>query len=153
MKLNYLFVAGVLCYALNSDVHAQLPLKVPLLLQEKSLLFNNLPERFSINNLWLDHLFDGPDTGTVTIVFTGEKNFEGVILEKVQKNPHVVTINIKSSNYDGAFLTLSRVRYDDSSARYIGGLISINYGDVFTVSQDNNMVTFQRKKQSTVITE
>ena len=153
MKCCHLLIAGVLCYALLFDAQAQTSPPFRKLLPEKSFLFGHLPEKFGISNLLIQKLFDGPDSGTVSIPLTPDYSFEGVILEKVQKNPHVVSMNIKSTNYEGALLSLSKITYNDHSNKYIGRIVSIHYGDVILLTQDNNTLSFIRKKQSVVITE
>ncbi len=142
-----------MCYALFLDAQAQTSLPTRKLLPEKSFLFGRLPEKFSISNLWIQKLFDGPDSGTIKIPLTPINSFEGVIVEKVQKNSHVVNMNIKSTNYDGALLSLSKITYDDHSIKYMGRIVSIHYGDVILLTQENNTLSFTRKKQSVVITE
>lgn len=153
MKRQHFFLAGVMYSMLFFHVHAQSLPPTHKLLPEKALLFNKLPEQFKITNLLIEKLFAGPDTGTVIIPITANSFFEGVIIDKVQKNRNVTNINIKSTNYDGALLSVSKITYNDLTTKYNGRIISIHYGDVFLLTQENNTLYFKKKKQSTVITE
>jgi hypothetical protein len=153
MKRSRLLIAGVMCYVLFFNTYAQHLPKQGNVIPEKRLLFGKLPEQFPITYSWLDKIFIGPDTGTVRIHVTGNSYFEGTISEKVQMNAHVTTINIKSSNYEGAMLSVSKIRYNDSTMKYIGRIISIQHGDMFELTQENDEVFFKKKKQSVVITE
>lgn len=153
MKNSHLLIAGVMCYVLIFNAQAQLSPPAQKLLPEKPSLFGSLPKQFNITNVWIENLFAGPDTGWVNIPLPDNNFFQGRIMEKVQLNPHVVSINVKSSNYDGALLSISKITYDDLTVKYTGRIISIKYGDLFILTQENNTFLFTKKKLSTVITE
>jgi|GEM_PF-3540247 len=152
MKRAHLLLAGVMCYVLLFKAHAQLLPSPDKLLPEKALLFAKLPEQFIVSNLWIEKLFAGPDSGAVKILLAANNYFEGVVTAKVQVNANVTNINIKSTNYDGAMLSLSKITRE-LTTKYIGRIISIHYGDVFLLTQEDNTLYFRKKKQSVVITE
>jgi hypothetical protein len=152
MKCPHLFAVGVMCYVLFFYAQAQISPPTRKLLPDKPSLFSKLPELFEVSSLFMEKLFAGPDSGTVRIPI-GNNFFEGSITEKIQQNPHAVSINIRSSNFDGALLSISRITYGDFSVKYIGRIVSIHYGDVFLIEQQNNTLYFKRQQQSIVITE
>ncbi len=149
MKRQHFLLVGAMYSMLFFHVQAQPLPPTHKLLPEKALLFNKLPEQFKITNLLIEKLF----AGTVIIPITANSFFEGVIIDKVQKSPNVTNINIKSTNYDGALLSVSKITYNDFTTKYNGRIISIHYGDVFLLTQENNTLYFKKKKQSAVITE
>jgi hypothetical protein len=120
---------------------------------EKSALFSHLPDKFNVNILLIEKLFYSPASGTVRFLLSGNHFFEGVIIEKIQKNKNAICLNIRSSNYDGAWFTLSQITNNDQSVSYIGRIISIRHGDVFMLAKEKGQFYFTKQKQSLLLVE
>lgn len=122
------------------------------LLKEKPRLFSRLPEKFTVGKPVLDKLFTG-STRRISPADNQEFPFEGEIIERVQKNPNVVSVNIKLSNYEGALLNVSRIINSDLSVSYIGRAININNGDVLLLKNENGKFYFTQEKQAFTLVE
>ena len=101
----------------------------------------------------IEDLFSGPDSGSVKILLSVNNFFEGTITERIQRNENVVTLNIKSSNYDGALLTISKVLNSNKELTYTGRIVSMQYGDVLILKKESDRFFFTKAKQSLVIVE
>ena len=143
----------LLCCMLCFELQAQLTPPLHQILPNKSPLFNLLPTKFTVKNLLLEDLFNRPASGTIKLSLATDYFFEGVITERVQKNANVISINVKSSNYDGALLTISKISYKDKEDVYIGRIVSMQYGDVLILRKENDQFFFTKEKQSLVIVE
>ena len=101
----------------------------------KPRLFNNLPERipFSVTNVTLFNASIGAavDLGlSDTVPFT----MDGEVIatsfsDKVQK------LVVRSSNYPGANMTISKVTNNDGSVSYHGRILSIKHGDFYELQK------------------
>ncbi|MEJ7767628.1 MAG: hypothetical protein WKF89_07435 [Chitinophagaceae bacterium] len=120
---------------------------------EKLSLFSRLPEKFLLDKASIEKLFTSPVSGTVKILLADNTFFEGTVTEIVQKNLNVASINIKSSNFDGALLTISKTTYENKSVKYAGRIVSMRYGDVLTLTNKNNQFIFSKEKQSLYMVE
>ena len=152
--MKYLSLLGMaMCCLLYNVSMAQSKLPIRQVLPNKATLFKRLPEKFTTSKLYVDKLFSGANTGAIKMPLTNNNYFEGVILEKVMKNPHVESMNIKSSNYDGAMLTISKITHDDKSVSYVGRIISIKYGDAYLLTFENDTFHFTKDIQSQLLVE
>lgn len=143
----------LLCFLFRFNLEAQLPPPIHQTLPNKSSLFTNLPDKFTIKNSLIEDLFSGPDSGSVKILLSVNNFFEGTITERIQRNENVVTLNIKSSNYDGALLTISKVLNSNKELTYTGRIVSMQYGDVLILKKESDRFFFTKAKQSLVIVE
>lgn len=119
----------------------------------KSALFTNLPQKSNINSTWIERVFASPVNASISFPLSAREVFKGVVLEKVRKNEHVETINVRSSNYAGSLLTISKIVRDDRAVSYIGRIISMNHSDALVLKQENGQLYFNKEKQSHVVVE
>lgn len=121
-------------------------------LVEKPKIFHRLPEKLSVKKVLLDDLFLTRQSA-VNITMGNGIVFEGTILEKVQKNPNVVSINIRVNNYDSSLLNISRITQSDLSVSYIARVINITKGDVLLLKKENDQFYFVKEKRSLIAVE
>lgn len=119
---------------------------------EKPKLFNNLPDKFTVGKLFLQQLFSG-NISTISLPAANGEPLQGEVIERVQKNPNVMSINIKLSNYDGALFNVSRIILSDLSVSYVGRVINIKNGDILLLNRENDQFYFTKEKQSLVTVE
>ena len=119
---------------------------------EKPSLFINFPEKLQIEKQRLDQVFT---TRLNRVSLPADKgiSFDGTILEKVQKNPNVVSINIRLHNYDSSLLNISRIIQSDLSVTYTARILNIKNGDILLLKNEDGRFYFIREKQSLVIVE
>jgi hypothetical protein len=122
------------------------------LLAERPRLFNNLPDKFPVKKLLLEQLFTVQDRNISVPVRAGV-TLEGTILEKVQLNPNVISINIRLNNYGGSLLNISRITESDLSVNYEARVINIKNGDVLLLKKENDQFYFTRENISLIAVE
>lgn len=120
---------------------------------EKSKIFQRMPSRFSVYATAMEKLFSLQQNSKVVIPLDGTSFFEGTVLEKVQQNEQVTSINISSSNFDGALLTLSRRSIPGQPVTYIGRVVSMKHGDAFTMTMQGDEIVFTKQQQSLTVAE
>lgn len=121
-------------------------------LTEKPRVFSRLPEKFTVGRPGLDKIFTATSK-RLSSASNPEFPFEGEIVERVQKNPNVVSINIRLTNYDGALLNISRIINSDLSVSYVGRAVNRNSGDVLLLKHENGNFYFTKEKQSLSMVE
>jgi hypothetical protein len=156
MKIRQILVAGLLLAA-AFNVHAQdgnIPLNEPN--YNKPLLFNLLPARIDLSAAKLEQLIGTPNGQPTQIPVASEQNPEitGEVIGAVAKyNNAIQSVVIRCIGFDGARLTLSKVNLPDGTAKYTGRILSIRYGDLFQLEQENGNWALVKKNFYALINE
>jgi hypothetical protein len=80
--------------------------------------------------------------------------FEGKVVSAVSKNEDKVqTVVIRSTNYNGATLCISRVMTNDGTIKYNGRLMSFQHGDLFVLQQKDGGFVLVKKNFYEVVNE
>lgn len=123
----------------------------------KPRLFDNLPEVIpvSIDNLnGLINTKAGIRINTSFSTDTKTVPFEGNVVSSVSKyEDKVQTVVIKSTNYNGATLYISRVITGDGTIKYNGRLMSFQHGDLYVLQQKDAGFVLVKKNYYDVINE
>jgi len=117
----------------------------------KSFLFKQVPQKSRCNITALDKLFSV--SGTVNSALSQGFFVRGELIENVQRNPSIQSLNIRLSDFPGAIFTLSRTRLEDGSIRYSGHIISSDYKDALILSFENGKYYFIKTEQRLLITD
>lgn len=120
---------------------------------EKPKIFEQLPSKFSLNLQAIEKIFSFKANDKVVLPVSATRFIEGTVLEKVQRSEELTSMNITSSNFDGAMLTLSRITRAGEAVRYIGRLVSMKSGDAYMITIQGNALTFSKQKQSLLVAE
>jgi len=153
MKKPVMYSGLMLCLAFGFSARSQV---TPLVRQTplpKAALFTNLPQKSNITTARIEKILESPVKALISFPLSATEVFKGVVLEKVRKNEHVETINIRSLNYGGSLLTISKIVRDDKPVSYIGRVISMDHSDALVLKQENGQLYFSKEKQSQVIVE
>jgi hypothetical protein len=122
----------------------------------KPKLFANQPEKIRVNVADLDVLFGQPVGNAVTIKEANDSRFQfdGDIISSGSKNQDMLkSMVIRSSNFNGARFTLSRVTGNDGSVSYVGRIISFQHGDLYELKNENGQYTLVKKNFYDLINE
>jgi hypothetical protein len=115
----------------------------------KPKLFQNLPEKISINPENLNDLLNTPIGHEVIINLSIDSKFqfEGqVVSASAEKESNIQTVVIRSTNYNGARLTLSKITNTDGTISYSGRILSFQHDDLLELkNQDGHYVLIKRK--------
>jgi hypothetical protein len=120
--------------------------------------FDNLPEVIpvSIDNLnSLIHLKPGASINTNLSTDVKTAPFEGTVVSAVSKyDDKVQTVLIKSTNYNGATLYISKVMKEDGTVKYNGRLMTdFQHGDLFILQHKDGALALVKKNFYEVINE
>lgn len=122
-----LTISGITVNAQN-----RIPLNEPDL--NKPRLFSNLPEKISVNAGELDNYFStqvGSNT-QLSLAADASQKFEGNLVSRSDRSADgVQTAIIRSSNFNGARMTVTKRLNEDGTVTYLGRIISFQHGDLY----------------------
>jgi hypothetical protein len=124
----------------------------------KPHLFDNLPEMIPVSVDNLNSLVNSKPGASINTTFSNDVNsvsFEGKVVSAVSKyEDKVQTVMIKSTNYNGASLYISKVITDDGTIKYNGRLMgSFQNGDQYVLQQKDGGFALVKKNFYDVINE
>lgn len=124
----------------------------------KPRIFDNLPEVIPVSIDNLNSLINSKPGESINTAFSTDVRsipFEGNVLSAVSKyDDKVQTVMIKSSNYIGATLYISKVITEDGTIKYNGRLMgSFQNGDIYVLRQKEGVLEFTKKNFYDVINE
>jgi hypothetical protein len=124
----------------------------------KPALFANFPDKIPVTIDELKSLFsnDAAKGKEAAISFADRKlpGFNGQLVSRASKyNNSIRSVVIRSTNFNGATLTLSSSTTTDGAARYTGRIISFQHGDLFVLQNENEQYFLIKKKFHEVINE
>lgn len=114
----------------------------------KPLLFQQLPQQMICNMQNLLNLFES-ETGTGSAVnfnIAENFNFRGIVTSTaIKDNGKISSVVIRSSNYEGAVLSFSRLIREDGTISFTGRIISLQHGDGFEIIHVNGNYILNKK--------
>jgi hypothetical protein len=114
----------------------------------KPRLFDALPSRIPVSIDELNAILDAPvgRNASITLGAANGARFDGdVVSVASQDDQQVRSVVIRSRNYNGARLTLSRIARPDGSVSFAGRIVSFQHGDLFELKHESgNMVLVKR---------
>jgi hypothetical protein len=124
----------------------------------KPRVFNNLPEVITVTVDKLNDLVNTKTGSSINIILSTDAKtapFEGQVVSAVSKyDDKLQTVFIKSSDYNGATLYISKVTADDGVIRYHGRLMSnFQQGDLYVLQQKDGGFALVKKNFYDVINE
>ncbi len=120
--------------------------------------FDNLPELIPVSIDKLNNFVNSKPGVIINITFSNDTKtapFEGQVVSAVSKyEDKVQTVLIKSSNFNGATLYISKVVTDDGTIKYNGRLMgSFQTGDLYVLQQKDDGFVLVKKNFYDVINE
>ena len=124
----------------------------------KPALFANFPDKIPVTIDELKSLFsnDAAKGKDVAFNFADRKlpGFNGKLISITSKyNNSIRSVVIRSTNFNGATLTLSSSTTTDGAASYTGRIISFQHGDLFVLEKQNDQYFLIKKKFHELINE
>ncbi len=124
----------------------------------KPRLFSNLPGRIGVSLSELELLVEAPVGSRTRMNLAAETvssyAFDGDVVSAVSKYENrIQSVVIRSSNFNGASLTVSKIRLDDGTFTYTGRIISFQHGDLFELKQEAGGWVFVKRNYYELINE
>lgn len=142
-------------YCLSSVAQTgDIPINEPNL--NKPKLFQNLPDIIPVkmNNITV---LMGAEVGRPVSLSLSDATvfqFEGIIVSSVSKYENTIqSIVIRSTNFPGATLTVSRITDDTGNISYIGRMLSMQHGDMFELKNENSQFLLVKRKFYDLVNE
>ncbi len=143
LKTGALCVLTCLCYA---STYAQQATLVHEVDYNKPKIFADLPHKLQVNEQTLETLLKKEPGEKIHFAFGPQFNFQGVVVSKSDPaTAGTQTVVIKSTNRQGATLTISRNTHTDGTYNYIGRLLSFKHGDAYEITQENGQFVLVKK--------
>jgi hypothetical protein len=113
----------------------------------KPLLFANLPQQVNVDADVFSLLLNTTVGATINIPISVVFRFQGQVVSNVNKYGNTLhSVVVRSTNYNGASLTLAKYTAENGSITYTGRIISMAHGDLFELQYQNGQYSFVKKK-------
>ena len=154
LKTAGLCLAIMLCCAASAQVQ-KVPLNEPN--YNKPLLFADMPDRIPVEKAYLKTLLTSSNEIGKDVQFklTNSKvdHISGKVISVAGKETGAPSIVIRSSNFNGATLSISEVTLEDGTMAYRGHIISMQHGDLFELQLIDGQYYFVKRKFYDLINE
>lgn len=114
----------------------------------KPRLFQNLPDFIPVSIDRLNALLNTDQSRPVnTNLFdNADLPFAGRVVSRVSKEGNKIqSVVVKSSNFNGATLTISKITGEDGTITYSGRLISFQHGDAYVLKNEDGHYALIKK--------
>ena len=143
---------GISGITVNAQNH--IPLNEPDL--NKPKLFSNLPEKISVNTSELDAYFTilVGNTTQLNLASDMSQKFEGNLVSRsIRTADGVQTAIIRSSNFNGARMTVTKRLNEDGTVTYLGRIISFQHGDLYELQNQQGQWFLIKKNYYDLVNE
>jgi hypothetical protein len=156
---NLRTVVACICLALigfvsSAQQNDHAPLNEPN--HNKPKIFNDLPERIELSAETVSSLFAAGKGGMVSISSSTDRStspIEGVVVSQTAPGEAIQTVIVRSTNFNGANLVLSRFIDAEGQVQYSGRIISIAHGDAYVLKNEEGQFVLVRKKLTSLLNE
>lgn len=134
--------------------HQTLPINQPD--YNKPKLFSAMPDQMTANVNNLVALFSSPMGADVSLNLASDATFrfEGQVVSTASKYENTIqSVVIRSTNFSGATLTLSRITSADGIISYKGRIISLKNGDLYEIQSKGNQLLLVKKQTLELVNE
>ena len=112
----------------------------------KPRLFTSLPEQINVDVAVFGQLLNTTVGTSVNIPVSAAFRFQGHVVSAVSKYGNSIrSVVVRSINYTGASLTISRITDGDGLVSYTGRIISMAHGDLYELKNQNGQYSFVKK--------
>ena len=122
----------------------------------KPKLFAGLPDKIQLNVADISDLFNAPVGRTTNLKLADDTRFqfEGEVVSAGSKFQNTLqSMVIRSTNYNGARFTLSRITNPDGTVTYRGRIISFQHGDLYELENQNGQYMLVKKNFYDLVNE
>jgi hypothetical protein len=155
--MKHLLLPGVCLTLLLScaDLFAQTKIPVNEPNHKKPSLFTNLPDRIPVTISDLQSLLN-LETGKDARLRLGQTSiagFEGKVVSTADKYNSIHSVVIRSSNFNGATLTLSSFTQPNGAVKFTGRIISFEHSDLYELQYQNDQYILVKKNFYDLVNE
>lgn len=149
-----LFYSGLVVFLLSSvSATAQQAITVQQHRTIHPAVFQSFPNSFEVDAWQLLKAFSAAINDTVTIKLNRQYTFTGVVIDKVQHSPTLLTLNIRSLQFEGALMHMSYNSSTEVEQSIQARILHPKKGDMMILSQENNKYVFRKEEQQFILAE
>lgn len=121
----------------------------------RPLLFSSLPETVTVDIERLAGILEAEQGSSIVIPVGTAMRFQGSVISKANKYENTIrSIVIRSTNYQGASLTFSKITDAETGAvSYTARIISMAHGDLYQLQLKNGEYSFIKKNFYRLVNE
>lgn len=115
---------NLLCFAQNTE--------------NKTALFDSYPSKIELQEAQLAQYFTKSEGAKSDVELTSAFKFSGNVSSNIQKYPNLQSVVIKSSNFPGALMQISKITNPDNSISYSCHIIGKKMSDGYEMKPTSN---------------
>lgn len=122
----------------------------------KPKLFQNLPDVIPVSKESLNGLLSNPVGRNVSVSLSTDARFQfdGQVVSAASKyNNTMQSVVIRSSNFNGARFTISRIINDDGTINYSGRIMSFQHADLYELKEQAGQLVLVKRNFYDLVNE
>ena len=163
LRTTFLCVMTLLSTLFTVAQDNKIPINEPD--HNKPRLFDALPSRIPVSIIELNAILEAPvgRNASITLGEATGMRFDGevvsvatqgeVVSTASQNDVQVQSVVIRSRNYNGARLTLSRIRKADGTTAFAGRIISFQHGDLYELKNESGTLVLVKRNYHELVNE
>lgn len=149
-----IFYSGLVVFLLSSvSTSAQQAIQVQQRRTIHPAVFQQFPNSFEVDQLQLRKTFSAGIGDTLRIQLSQKHHFSGVVTDKVQQHPNLLTMNIRGLQFSGAMMHLSYDTSPEAEQAIRARILHPRKGDVMVLVQENKKYLFRKEEQQFFLAE
>lgn len=149
-----LFYSGLVVFLLSvSSATAQQAIQVQQHRTVHPAVFHRFPNSFEVDQWQLLKAFSAGIGDTVRIQLSKKHAFSGVVTDKVQQSPSLLTLNIRGLQFEGAMMHISHNTASDVEQTIRARILHPKKGDVMVLEQEEGKYLFRKEEQQFFLAE
>lgn len=154
LRTKVLCICALLIAIVSNAQHNSIPVNEPD--YSKARLFENLPDQIPINVGIINGLLSAQIGSAVDMNLTDGVafNFKGEIVSAATKYQNSLTsVVIRSTNFNGARFTITKITNNDGGVSYTGRIISMKNADIYELKNNNGNYMLVKRNFYDIINE
>ena len=152
MKNLYPGLIAILFLVTTLDLSAQESAIKQEVIPDKPMVFSKLSAKSEARFADLKKIFSYKIADKISIPIDGI-TFIGEVVEKIQREGGVTSMNILSTNFPGALLNITIINESDNTQKINGRIINPRSGDVLVITQENGRYIIKKESQKLFMPE
>lgn len=149
------FCVCITLYGLSASAqNNKIPINKPD--YSKPMLFAKLPDKIPVSNDELNSLFSTSLGRSVSVNMKDSHGlkFEGEVISTASKYENSIqSLVIRSTNYNGARFTISKITNAEGVVTYTGRIMSMQHGDLYELQKEADKFVLVKRKFYDLVNE
>lgn len=151
--MKNLLTVGLLvaCLVASPCIFAQQPVSKPTGI-DKTFVIAQLPKKIECTFPALQKIPNARVADNISMQM-GDVQFTGQVVEKVQHAANLLSMNVRSTNFAGAFCTISVITEADHTQKLVGRIFNPQSDEVLVLTEENNRYFWVKQPRQFLLTE